>query len=203
MKKFIAAFLAMVLLIGAGLGSSAQGTKPATQKTVATLIVKKANYGDLNGTSQDVTDKVRTMVKNGTLRVIATDSNLGVQTKVPTATIIRAVLHGSITGDHEITDTVKDFVDMQINVGGDPVTFYYTYGDGRIFSTNIPADGKYHRTVPQQIKPASKLRVDFTLNGVDNSKTVNQGDTMTINIRDNTGVQTHNATHGNKSKSTH
>ena len=146
------------------------------------MIIRKAVYGELpNGVTVDVTEKVRAMVKNGALSVAANNTIFGdpYNGKMK-LTIIKAEAResGMNFGD-SLTDMVKsaqngDMLDMKLT-GLGTLTVYYKYGNGETRSTKASDDG----TVA--IEPPTKLRVDYTLNGVEASKTVNLFSTLVIN----------------------
>lgn len=162
--------------------SAKSGGNAATQSPAAkaNLVIRKAVYGNLpDGTSVDVTDKVRAMVKNGALSIAATDANFGdPYNGVMKLTIIRAEMRakymnfGGLGGAGDITDRVKQFQDgnrfyVSMKSDGDSkITVYYKYGDGKTLAKEQAEDGSIN------IVPPTKLRVDFILNGVDLTKTV-------------------------------
>jgi hypothetical protein len=168
----------------------ASSTQPAATKPTGTLVIRKAIYGDLpDGTMVDVADKVRAMVKDGALSVAATDGNFGdpyngkmrltitsAEVKVPNINL------GGEGGAGDFTDKVKPFQDgnsLHMKITGDmKITVYYNYGDGKQRTAHSGRDGSVDITVP------TKLRVDYTANGVDASKTVDLGQTLKINAND-------------------
>ena len=153
------------------------------------MVVRKAVYGDLDdGVMMDVTDKVRAMVKNGTLSIVATDKNLGdpYNGKELKLTIIRAELRarnlnfGGPDGAADVTDTYKQFQEgnrltAKMSGGSQKVTIFYKYGEGKILSKEQAEDGSI------VIAPPTKMRADYTFNGTDTCRTVNQGDRLEIN----------------------
>jgi hypothetical protein len=163
--------------------SAAQNGKSASQASVqpavkASLVVRRAIYGDLpDGTTADVTDKVRTMARYGALSVLATDDNFGDPYKgAMKLTIVRAEIRvpylnlGGEGGAVDITDKIKPFQSgnrLTAKMGGSgKVTVYYKYGEGKTLSREQADDGSI------MIAPPTKLRVDYSLNGKKMSKTV-------------------------------
>jgi hypothetical protein len=176
-------------LAGAVSVATAQVPGTSTEKDASgKLVIRKAVYGNLpDGATRDVTDKVRAMVKNGALSVAATDDNFGDPFNgnmklTITSAEIRApgVNLGGAGGAGDITQTVKQFqngntLNATFNGNGPTVTVYYDYGDGKRLSTQSGNDGSLNITTPTQ------LRVDYTFNGVDMSKTVGYKRTCEIN----------------------
>jgi hypothetical protein len=164
------------------------------------LIIVKAVYGDLpDGQKIDVTDKVKALVADNSLTVAATNDNFTdpaegvgkklhvdfkigddgkVQSKecaenetltiVPVADTnpnaklkIRSAFYGDLPDGAKVDVTDK----VRAAVKNDTLSIEATndnFGD--------PANGT-----------AKKLKVDYTFNGVDKSKTVDENDTLTIN----------------------
>jgi hypothetical protein len=164
-------------------------TPAATQSPAkANLVIRKALYGDLDdGLTIEVTDKVRAMVKDGTLNVAATDSNLGdpYKGREMKLTIIKAELRaqylnfGGPGGSADITDTIKQFQEgnrltAKMSGGSQKITVYYKYGEGKTLSVEQAEDGSI------VITPPTKLRADYSFNGIDTCKIVNQGDKLEI-----------------------
>jgi hypothetical protein len=133
----------------------------------------------------DVTAKVRTMVKNGTLTVKASDDNFGdPYNGTMNLTIVKAI-YRSVGGEVDITDNVRANVDGNRLVGSmkdegtvvspqPSVTVYYRYGEGETLSMVEHAGGSI------EIKPPTKLRVAYTLNGVNGWKTVDLDQTLEV-----------------------
>jgi outer membrane protein assembly factor BamD (BamD/ComL family) len=157
-------------------------------RQAASAVVRKALYGDLpGGPTLDVTDKVRALVLNGAMSVAASESNFGDPFKGNLKlTITRAEVRvpginlGGDGGAGDITDTIKGFQTgntLHTTSSGDAmkVTVYYDYGDGKRRSTQTRDDGTL------SITPPTKLRVDYTFNGVDMSKTVEYDHTLRLN----------------------
>jgi hypothetical protein len=160
------------------------------------LVIVKAVYGDLpNGASTDVTDKVVAMLKDNQLTVEATNDNFGdpaegvwKQLKVdytldgaaksksagenqtlklsgkPPKLVITKAVYGDLTAEAaagsstDVTEKVADKVDMDalsIDVSNE------NFGD--------PANGV-----------TKKLKVDYTLNGVAGTKTVEEYQVMRL-----------------------
>jgi len=147
-------------------GDKVAGANLAAEKPDA-LIIRKALYGDLpDGPTVDVTDKVRAMVTGGTSLVVSW-GQFEDPAKGARPTVIKVITHSPITGDHDVTYTVKD--DVWFFMRDTKMTVYYKYGDGETRSREVP-EGVEGFTV-QPGYPLYKLRVDYTLNGVDLSKT--------------------------------
>jgi len=160
---------------------AAAGQTATPKNAAAALVIRKAVYGDLpDGPMVDVTDKVRAMVRGGTSLEVTgrfDDPAKGVR-----PTVIRVVLHSPITGDHDVTYTVKDNVWFFMRDA--KMTVYYKYGDGETLSREVAEGVEGFTVLPGY--PLYKLRVDYTLNGVDLSKTEDNGRTFEIN---NNGAQ--------------
>jgi hypothetical protein len=192
---------------GCGKGHSQSGvasaaTQPAPQPnqvaasqfapTPTHLIIRKAVYGDLpDGAVEDVTEKIRAMVKDGMLSVAATDDNFGdPYNGKMRLTIERAKVRvphinlGGEGGAGDFTDQVKRFqngnaLHMKISDGDMKVTVYYDYGDGKQHMAYSMKDGSLDITVP------TKLRVDYrAANGVDTSETADIGQPLKIDASD-------------------
>src|SRR5208283_5353992 len=112
-RSSLAVLLTITTLTGCSSAQSQNNGKTATQPAAKTnFVIRKAVYGDLpDGTALDVTDKVRAMVKNGTLSVVVTDKNLGdPYNGTMELTIIRAEIRvrylnlGGAGGAGDITD---------------------------------------------------------------------------------------------------
>jgi uncharacterized protein YbaA (DUF1428 family) len=171
--------------------SHAQTTKPA-----GTLVIVKAIYGDLpDGGKTDVTEKVKTMVKDNALTVDASNDNFddpasGVTKKLKVDYTIDGVAHSR---------TVDEAETMIISTKPSKLVITKAlYGD-------LPDGDKTDVTaiVRDQINgdqlkikasndnfgdPASgitkKLQVEYKLNGVVGVKTVNEDEDMTISSDD-------------------
>jgi len=187
--------IALTLLVigiaaGCSPGASNAGVpSPATVNTTppaARLVIRKADYGDLaNGLVLDVTDKVRAMVKDGKLSVAATDAVFGdpykgkMKLKIVRADILEPGLNlGGEGGAGDVTSTIKGFQQGNTLVtkmtGDGKVTVYYKYGNGETQSMQQGQDGWL------KVTPPTKLRVDYTFDGSDKSKTVGLNDTLLI-----------------------
>ena len=171
-------------LASSGCGHAAQDSKRATQsKTHAVqnnLVIRKAVYGYLpDGPTADVTDKVRQMVKNGTLSVTAADRNFGDPSNgTRKLTITKAIIKFQYSYPADATDVVKGFqVGNELHTtgnGGAKFTVYYSYGEGRKMSTESGDDGSL------DIAPPTRLRVDYAIGGIDSCKIANQGQSLEI-----------------------
>jgi|GEM_PF-1137190 hypothetical protein len=189
----IAALVVVVAVCGTILvhrTNGASSTQPAATQPAGTLVIRKAIYGDLpDGTTVDVADKVRAMVKDGALSVAATDGNFGdpyngkMRLTITSAEVrVPNINLGGEGGAGDFTDKVKPFQDgnsLHLKITGDmKITVYFNYGDGKQRTAHSGRDGSVDITVP------TKLRVDYTANGVDASKTVDLGQTLKINAND-------------------
>jgi hypothetical protein len=158
----------------------------------ARLVIVKAVYGDLpDGDKSDVTAKVAAMVKDDTLSVAASNDNfddpaVGLAKKLkvdytidgkagsktvnedetlyvsakPSKIVITKAMYGDLPDGEktDVTDKVKD------KVTGDSLSVKASndlFGD--------PANGV-----------AKKLKVDYTFDGKEKSKTVDEDETLTI-----------------------
>ena len=75
MFKRVSMLLVLVGVVCLAVGVSSSGGADAP---VAKLVIVKAVYGDLpDGAKTDVTDKVKEMVKDGALSVVANNDNFG------------------------------------------------------------------------------------------------------------------------------
>ena len=165
------------------------GVATNSQAMTASLVIRKAVYGDLaDGVAMDVTDKVRASVQNGKLTVVADDGDFGdpYNGKDMKLTIIKAEARspnlnfGGSGGSADVTQLIKQFqngnrLEAKMSGGSLAVTVYYRYGKGRVLSKQLAGDGSI------VIAPPRKLRVEYTLNGMDNCKIVDHGDKMEIN----------------------
>jgi hypothetical protein len=157
-------------------------SQPAAAKPAGPLVIRKAVYGEIpDGPKVEVTDKVRAMVKNGMLSVVATDDNFGdPYNGTMKLTIIKAEASGSgLNMGSSFTDIIKGYQRgnslMTRITGFGKVTVYYKYGDREALSTSSSDDGLLI------INPPTKLRVDYTVNGVDATKTADLSDALEIN----------------------
>ncbi|HET6249651.1 MAG TPA: hypothetical protein VFE47_18325 [Tepidisphaeraceae bacterium] len=174
---------ACALVVLMGLAAHAANT------TTGKLVIVKAEYGDLDDDKTiDVTAKVAAMVKDNSLTVVADNAALGTPPgkgprklkvgytidgiyrsktadqggtlDISTRLIIRKAVYGNLPKGAmaDVTDQVADLVrknSLSITVGNE------LFGD--------PAEGV-----------VKHFRVDYTLDGVDGSKTVGENDMLTI-----------------------
>jgi hypothetical protein len=178
--------LATILCTWAGLAHGQ--TRPA-DSSAAKLVIIKAEYGDLaNGKTADVTTKIAAMVKDNSLTVEANKATLGnggtgakklkvsytvdgiYRTKtveegetldISTRLFIRKAVYGNLASKDQSADVTEQVADMvrsnKLSVAANNDNF----GD--------PAGNV-----------VKKLRVDYTFDGVNKSKTVNENETLTI-----------------------
>ncbi len=156
------------------------------------LVVTKAFYGDLpDGAKTDVTEKVAAMVKDNKLSVEATNDNFGdpadgIVKKLKVEYTVDGVAHSKTVNESEtltisgkpskliirkavygdLPDGAKTDVTAKVaeKVDGDSLSVEATndnFGD--------PADGT-----------VKKLKVDYTFEGKEHSKTVAENETLTI-----------------------
>lgn len=150
-------------------------------QSASTELVQKASYGDLpDGPSVDVTEKVRAIVRNGSLNIAANDSNFGDPFNgIMKLTITKAIIKFQYSYPADVTDTIKGFqTENTLHTTGDngaKITVYYNYGDGKSRSVESGDDGSLN------IDPPIKLKVDYTFNKVSRSKTVDHGHTLDVN----------------------
>jgi hypothetical protein len=164
---------------------STNSTKNHVHKGV--LVVRKAVYGDLTDSMiVDVTEKLRSMMKNGRLSVLVSDENFGdPYDGTRNLTIISADVNapnlnfGGDGGAGDITSTIQQFQEgnrLTAKMSGSmKITVHYKYGDGETLSKESGSDGMII------ILPSTKLKIDYTLNGITMSKTVNYYDMAKIN----------------------
>ncbi len=180
-------------LIGLLAASGRAADAPAAGK----LVIVKAVYGDLpDGGKTDVTDKVKAMVKDGALSVDATNDNFG----DPADGIVKKLKVDYTIDGVAASKTVNEGETLTIAANEKPAPSgklaikKAVYGD-------LPDGGKTDVTdkVKAMVKdgalsvdasndnfgdPAEgitkKLKVDYTFNGADKSKSVDEGQTLTI-----------------------
>jgi hypothetical protein len=171
--------------VAVAIGSTPIKGSPYNSNVSSALVIRKAVYGDLpDGPTADVTDKVRAMVKNGKLSVEAIPGNFDDPAKGIRPTRLRVIMHPQGMSDEDITSRVNELVAFKVS---EPTTVYYTYGDG------VTHSGEFAANVYASIPPYApyKLRVDYTLNGVDMS--VTNEDYKPVEIPD---VETTHVGHG-------
>jgi hypothetical protein len=184
--------LVLSLLVSLLVSLLARPATAADAPPTGKLVVTKAVYGDLpDGAKTDVTEKVKGMVKDDKLSVEATNENFG----DPAEGIVKKLkvdytING-VTGSKTVNENET------LTVSGKPsklVIKKASYGD-------LPDGAKTDVTqkVSDRIKddtlsieatndnfgdPAEgivkKLKVDYTFDGKDKSKTVNENETLTI-----------------------
>ena len=160
------------------------------------LVIVKAVYGDLpSGAKTDVTDKVKEMVKDNALSVEATNENFG----DPADGVVKKLKVDYTIGGVAASKTVNEGETLTIAAGEKPVVSKLVikkavYGD-------LPDGGKTDVTakVAAMVQngalsvaatnenfgdPAEgvqkKLKVDYTFDGKEKSKTVDENETLTI-----------------------
>jgi hypothetical protein len=167
--------------------ANAQTTKPT-----GTLVITKAVWGDLpDGDKVEVTDKVKALVKENALSVDAnndnfTDPAVGVGKKLKVDYTIDGVAHSKTVGEDEtlvISNKPSKLVIVKALYGDLP--------DGdksdvtRIVEDHINGDSlKIDASNDNFGDPANgvgkKLQVDYKLNGVFGTITVDEGETLSI-----------------------
>ncbi|MDB5330293.1 MAG: hypothetical protein JWP03_1444 [Phycisphaerales bacterium] len=161
----------------------------AADASIPKLVIVKAEFGDLaNGKTVDVTAKVAAMVKNASLTVEASTANLGnpapgakklkvsytidgiYRSKtvdegetldISARLFIRKAVYGDLTPKGQTADVTEQVADL---VKGNALAVTASndlFGD--------PADGVVKR-----------LRVDYTFDGVNKSKSVGENEKLTI-----------------------
>ncbi len=156
------------------------------------LVVTKATYGDLpDGGKSDVTDKVAAMVNDDKLKVEATNDNFGdpadgIVKKLTVEYTIDGVAHSKTVNENEM-----------LSVSGKPsklIVRKAIYGDlpdgaktdvtGKVAdkvnddSLSIDATNDNFGDPAEGI--VKKLTVEYTIDGVEHSKTVNENETLSI-----------------------
>jgi hypothetical protein len=187
------------LLLSLLLSLIASPTHAADAPPTGKLVVTKAVYGDLpDGAKTDVTDKVKDMVKDDKLSVEATNDNFG----DPAEGIVKKLKVDYTIGGVAGSKTVNE--NETLTVSGKPAKLVIKkaqYGD-------LPDGAKSDVTqkVSDKVKddtlsieatnenfgdPAEgivkKLKVDYTFDGKEKSKTVNENETLTINDKGEQG----------------
>ena len=183
---------ALFVLLVSVLAGFASRSLHAADAPAGKLVIVKAVYGDLpDGAKTDVTEKVVAMVKDDALSVVASNDNFGDpaegaakkltvdytidgvaktktvnegETLVLSAKAPKLLIRKAVYGD--LPDGAKTDVTekVQAKVANDSLSVEATnenFGD--------PAENV-----------AKKLTVDYTFDGKDGSKTVNEGETLTI-----------------------
>ncbi len=146
-------------------------------------LIRKAVYGNLaDSMIVDVTEKVRAMVKEGRLNVEASDDNFGdPYNGTMNLTIIKATaqMDGlNFGGGGDVTDQIRQSVQgnrLTVKMTGMKVTVVYRYGKAKRSAKEQGEDGLL------MILPPTKLQVDYTLNGIKMSKTVDIYKTLKVN----------------------
>ncbi len=84
-------------------------------------------------------------------------------------------------GGKDFTDEIRESQQgnhLMMGMSGEgKVTVYYKYGKGKMQSKDEAEDGKIF------ILPPTKLRVDYTINGLGMSKTVDINQLLKVNIK--------------------
>jgi hypothetical protein len=185
-------FLVLASLVCLAIGVTSRAADAAAGK----LVIVKAVYGDLpDGGKTDVTDKVKEMVKDNALSVEATNDNFG----DPADGIVKKLKVDYTIGGVAASKTVNEGETLTIAAGEKPVVSKLVikkavYGD-------LPDGAKTDVTekVKGMVKdgalsvaatnenfgdPAEgiqkKLKVDYTFDGKEKSKTVDENETLTI-----------------------
>ncbi len=191
----VSMFLVLAGLVWVATGASSR----AADAPAAKLVIVKAVYGDLpDGGKTDVTDKVKEMVKDNALSVEATNDNFG----DPADGIVKKLKVDYTIGGVAASKTVNEGETLTIAAGDKPVVSNLVikkavYGD-------LPEGGKTDVTakVAAMVKdgalsvaatnenfgdPAEgiqkKLKVDYTFDGKEKSKTVDENETLTISAK--------------------
>jgi hypothetical protein len=156
------------------------------------LVVTQATYGDLpDGAKTDVTEKVVAMVKDDKLKVDATNDNFGdpaegTVKKLTVAYTIDGVAHSKTVNENET-----------LSVSGKPsklVIRKALYGDlpdgaktdvtgkvaDKVNDDSLSIDASNDNFGDPADGIVKKLTVDYTFDGKEKSKSVNEGETLTI-----------------------
>jgi hypothetical protein len=183
--------LTSLLCLAIGVSSGRAADAPAGK-----LVIVKAVYGDLpDGAKTDVTEKVAAMVKDNALSVEASNDNFG----DPAEGVVKKLKVDYTVGGVAASKTVDEGETLTIAPVQNPVASKLVikkavYGD-------LPDGGKTDVTekVAAMVKdgalsveatnenfgdPAEgvvkKLKVDYTFDGKEKSKTVDENETLTI-----------------------
>ena len=185
-----------MFLVLASLICLATGVSSRAADAPGKLVIVKAVYGDLpDGAKTDVTEKVKEMVKDNALSVEATNENFG----DPADGVVKKLKVDYTIGGVAASKTVNEGETLTIAAGEKPVVSKLVikkavYGD-------LPDGGKTDVTakVAAMVQngalsvaatnenfgdPAEgvqkKLKVDYTFDGKEKSKTVDENETLTI-----------------------
>jgi hypothetical protein len=165
---------------------------PAATAAARGLVITRAVYGDLpDGASTDVTAKVAALVSHNALSVAASNDNFG----DPASGIVKTLRVDYTFDGKPGTRTVDENATLMLQPG--PIRLVIkkaVYGDlpggasadvtAKVAQTaendslSIPATNDSFGDPASGI--VKKLRVDYTFDGKDKSKTVNENDTLII-----------------------
>ena len=179
--------LAVVMCVCAGLaGASAH----AGDSSAGKLVIVKAMYGDLDGDkTADVTAKVAAMVKDNSLSVEASAANFGDPARgSPKQLKVSYTLDGvyrSKTVDEGQTLDISTRLFIRKAVYGDSASGKTADVTEQVAdlvrknSLSVPAGNELFGGDPAP-GVVKQLRVDYTFDGIDKTKTVREGQTLTI-----------------------
>jgi len=159
---------------------------------IGKLVVVKAIYGDLpSGASVDVTKKVAEMVKDDSLSVDATNENF----TDPAEGVGKKLRVDYTIGDVTASKTVNE--NENLSVSGKPTKLVIVkaeYGDlpgggkvdvtakvaGMVKDGALSVDATNENFTDPAEGVGKTLRIDYTFNGVQKSKSVGENETLTI-----------------------
>jgi len=182
------ALLLVALCSLMGIGTTVRADDAPSGK----LVVTKATYGDLpDGAKSDVTEKVVAMVKEDKLKVDATNDNFGdpaegIVKKLTVEYTIDGVAHSKTVNENET-----------LSVSGKPSKLIIRkalYGDlpdgaktdvtakvtDKVNDDALSIDASNDNFGDPAEGIVKKLTVDYTFEGKEKSKTVNEGETLAI-----------------------
>src|SRR5258706_2656507 len=180
--------VAVVVAMSLMLINSARAAEPLVGK----LVIVKAVYGDLpDGPKTDVTDKLKEMVKDDRLSVVANNDNFG----DPAEGIVKKLKVDYTIGGVARSRTVNE--DERLTVSGKKsklVIRKAAYGDlpdgSKTDVTEKVADMVLDDALSVEATNANfgdpadgivkKLKVDYTFDGKEKSKTVDENETLKI-----------------------
>jgi hypothetical protein len=163
-------------------------TYSATDSSLGKLVIVKATYGDPDSdTALDVTAKVASMIKDNSLSVVANSANFGTPTgavkKLKVAYTIDGLYRSKTVPDGETLDISTRLIIRKAVYGKLPEGPSEDVTDQvaqlvRKNALSLKASNEMFGDPAGGV--VKKLRVDYTLDGVDHSTTVSENHTLTI-----------------------
>jgi uncharacterized protein YbaA (DUF1428 family) len=192
--------LVLVSCLVIGLASVSGRAAEAAATSPPKLVIVKAVYGDLpDGDSTDVTQKVAAMVKDNALSVDATNDNFG----DPAEGIVKKLRVDYTIDGVAQSKTVDENATLTISAGDKPpagklVIVKAVYGDlpdgdstdvtqkvaAMVKDNALSVDATNDNFGDPAENIVKKLRVDYTIDGVAQSKTVDENATLSISAGD-------------------